>query len=91
MNSPVINPDSARVVSIAELHGRDHLDALHQASADTVYVSTPFQSAINGTWQLSVSKRLSASDGSFLGVVTGVVKLASFGEDLDGASYFREA
>ncbi len=72
------NPDGAPLVSIAELHGQDHLDSLRNTSSDTVYVSTPFQSTISGTWQLSLSKRVCASDGSFLGVVTGVVKLPSF-------------
>ena len=70
-------------MSIAELHGQDHLDSLRNASADAVYVSTPFQSTASGTWQLSLSKRVSASDGSFLGVVTGVVKLASFDDVLE--------
>jgi diguanylate cyclase (GGDEF)-like protein len=76
------DPDRAPLVSIAELHGQDHLDSLRNASSEAVYVSTPFQSTISGTWQLSLSKRVSASDGSFLGVVTGVVKLPSFDDVL---------
>ena len=92
------NPDGAPLVTIAELHGQDHLDSLRNASSDTVYVSTPFQSTISGTWQLSLSKRVSASDGSFLGVVTGVVKLPSFDDILEkvalgehaSVSIFRE-
>ena len=77
------DPDRAKLVSVADLHGQDHLDSLRDASADTVYVSTPFQSSASGTWQLSLSKRVAASDGSFLGVVTGVVKLASFDDVLE--------
>jgi len=77
----ISNPDSERIWSLAELHGQGYLDALRKASSDDVYVSTPFKSTINGTWQLSLSKRISAHDGSFLGVVSGVVKLARF-EDL---------
>ncbi len=75
------NADPERPMSIAELHGQDDVRSLRQASSDAVYVSTPFQSMTTGTWQLSLSKRVSASNGSFLGVVSGVVKLASF-EDL---------
>lgn len=75
------NADPERPMSIAELHGQDDLDSLRQASSDAVHVSTPFQSTTAGTWQLSLSKRVSASDGSFLGVVSGVVRLAPF-EDL---------
>lgn len=74
--------DRAPLVNIADLHGQDHLDSLRDASADAVYVSTPFLSAASGTWQLSLSKRVSARDGSFLGLVNGVVELASFGEIL---------
>jgi len=79
------NPDGAQLTSIAELHGQDNVDSLRNASSGAVYVSTPFQSTISGTWQLSLSERVSASDGSFLGVVTGVVKLASFEEVLESA------
>ena len=80
------NSERARLMSIADLRGQDHLDALRNASADAVYVSTPFQSMTSGAWQLSLSKRVSANDGSFLGVVTGVVKLASFEDVLEKAA-----
>jgi diguanylate cyclase (GGDEF)-like protein len=77
----ISSPDTERLISIAELHGQSYLDSLRDASSDAVYISTPFKSTINGTWQLSLSKRVSAAGGSFLGVVSGVVKLARF-EDL---------
>jgi diguanylate cyclase (GGDEF)-like protein len=70
--------DTERSTSIAELHGQSYLDSLRDASSDAVYVSTPFKSTNDGTWQLSLSKRVSAPGGSFLGVVSGVVKLARF-------------
>ena len=76
------SPDRAPLVNIAELHGQDHLESLRNASSDAVYVSTPFQTTASGTWQLSLSKRVSASDGSFLGLVNGVVELASFDDVL---------
>jgi diguanylate cyclase (GGDEF)-like protein len=92
------NSDGAPLVSIADLHGQDHLDSLRNASSDAVYVSTPFLSATSGTWQLSLSKRVSASDGSFLGLVNGVVKLPPFDDVLErlalgehaSVSVFRE-
>jgi diguanylate cyclase (GGDEF)-like protein len=77
----ISSSDSERLISIAELHGQSYLDSLRDASSDAVYVSTPFKSTINGTWQLSLSKRVSGAGGSFLGVVSGVVRLARF-EDL---------
>src|SRR5271163_4390234 len=79
----ISNPDSERLLSIAEVHGQGYLDALRPASPETVYVSTPFKSTVSGTWQLSLSKRVSAGDGSFLGVVSGVVKLARFEDILE--------
>jgi diguanylate cyclase (GGDEF)-like protein len=92
------NSDRAPLVSIANLHGEDHLDSLRDASPEAVYVSTPFQSAASGTWQLSLSKRVSARDGTFLGVVNGVVKLPSLDDALEkvalgehaSVSIFRE-
>ena len=70
--------DRAPQANIADLHGQDHLDALRNATSDAPYVSTPFLSAASGTWQLSLSKRVTARDGSFLGLVSGVVELAPF-------------
>ena len=70
--------DRAPQVNIADLHGQDHLEALRDAPADAIYVSTPFLSAASGMWQLSLSKRVSASDGAFLGLVNSVVALPSF-------------
>jgi diguanylate cyclase (GGDEF)-like protein len=83
--------DRAPLVNIADLHGQDHLDALRDASADAIYVSTPFLSAASGMWQLSLSKRVSASDGSFLGLVNGVVELASFDNILKKAALGKHA
>jgi diguanylate cyclase (GGDEF)-like protein len=83
--------DRAQLVSIADLHGQDHLDSLRNASSDAVYVSTPFLSTASGTWQLSLSKRVTASDGSFLGLVNGVVELASFDEILEKVALGKHA
>ena len=46
-------------------------------------MSSPFKSDLTGTWQLTLSKRVSASDGAFLGVVSGVIELASFADLLN--------
>jgi diguanylate cyclase (GGDEF)-like protein len=72
------DPASDLAISIADLRGQRYLDSLRDARPDAVYVSLPFRSRINGTWQLGVAKRVSASNGFFLGIVGGVVKLASF-------------
>jgi diguanylate cyclase (GGDEF)-like protein len=83
--------DRAPLANVADLHGQDHLDSLRDASADAVYVSTPFLSAASGTWQLSLSKRVSASDGAFLGLVNGVVELAPFDDILEKVALGKHA
>jgi diguanylate cyclase (GGDEF)-like protein len=83
--------DRAPLANIADLHGQDHLDALRDAPSDTVYVSTPFLSPASGTWQLSLSKRVSASDGAFLGLVNGVVELAPFDNILEKVALGKHA
>ena len=70
-------------LTLADIHGQDHLRALRRASDKAIYVSSPFKSNLTGTWQLTLSKRVSASDGAFLGVVSGVIELASFGDLLN--------
>ena len=85
------NPDGAQIASIAELHGQGHLEALRNAPADAVYISAPFQSAMSGTWQLSLSKRVAASDGAFLGIATGVVRLPPFDDVLKKVALGKRA
>jgi len=59
------DPDRAKLVSVADLHGQDHLDSLRDASADTSMCRRRSKARLR-TWQLSLSKRVAASDGSFL-------------------------
>ena len=70
-------------LTLADIHGRDHLRALRRASEDALYVSSPFKSKLTGAWQLTLSKRVSTNEGGFLGVVSGVIELASFAELLE--------
>ena len=61
--------------------GSESMDYLRDAAPGSVYLSTPLQSM--GTWLVSFSKRISARDGAFLGVVAGIVNLTTFDERFD--------
>ena len=76
-------PGSDQQKSVFDLHGESYLNALRGAAPDAVYVSTPFQSTTSGTWQLSLAKRISAGDGSFAGIVGGIVSLPPFKDHLE--------
>ncbi len=55
-----------------------------------LYISTPFQARLqDGTWSISVSRRLSAPDGSFAGIVSGTLKLDFLRERLESAALGR--
>ena len=60
-----------------------YMGKISHLAPDAVLLSSPFQSLNAGTWMLSISKRVSAPDGSFLGVVAGIVKLSAFSDLLD--------
>ena len=81
-----IDGSGSASATLAELHGEDHLWALRHASSATIYVSSPYKSSLTGTWQITLSKRVSAGDGAFLGLVSGVVKLTSLADLLEKLS-----
>ncbi|HXZ16238.1 MAG TPA: diguanylate cyclase, partial [Roseiarcus sp.] len=70
-------------LTLTDIHVRDQLSAVENAPSNAIYVSSPFRSRTAGAWQLSVAKRVSAPNGAFVGVVSGVINLASFADLLD--------
>ncbi len=65
-------------LTLTDIHVRDQLSALEDAQPDAIHLSSPFRSRTTGAWQLSLAKRVSAKNGGFLGIVSGVVNLSSF-------------
>ena len=65
-------------LTLTDIHARDQLSALEGAEPNAVYLSSPFRSRTTGAWQLSLTTRVSAKDGGFLGIVSAVVNLSSF-------------
>ncbi len=64
--------------TLIDIHARQQLSAVESAQPDAIYLSSPFRSRTTGAWQLSLTKRVSAKNGDFLGIVSGVVNLSSF-------------
>jgi diguanylate cyclase (GGDEF)-like protein len=64
--------------TLTEIHAGAFLDAVAATQPDDIYLSSPFRSRTTGAWQLSLAKRVSAKDGRFLGIVSGVINLSSF-------------
>lgn len=51
---------------------------------DGIYISKPFQARLqDGTWSISISRRLNAPDGSFNGIVSGTLKLEFLSQRMD--------
>jgi diguanylate cyclase (GGDEF)-like protein len=56
-------------------------------AASGLYISRPFEARLqNLTWSISVSRRLTAPDGSFAGIVSGTLKLDFLRERLESAA-----
>ena len=70
-----------------DLSGREYFQVHRDSPTDIgLFVSRPFRSRLNNQWLIGLSRRISAGDGSFLGVVVGGVRLdyiASLFEHLD--------
>ena len=58
-----------------DLANRDYIAALRGARPFSTYLSKPVRSPTTGTWEVTLGQRISAPDGSFLGVVIGVLEL----------------
>ena len=65
-------------LTLVDIHARDQLLAVEESQPDAIFLSSPFRSRATGAWQLSVARRVSAKNGDFLGIVSGVVNLSSF-------------
>jgi diguanylate cyclase (GGDEF)-like protein len=62
-------------ISVAD---RDYFQALAADPTPRNIVSRPMISRVNGAWSVHVARRLSARDGSFLGIALVSIKLAYF-------------
>lgn len=58
---------------------RDYFTAQHGGD-DLLHISRPLRNRVNGRWMISLSRRLSAPDGSFAGVAMAAVELEYFSE-----------
>jgi PAS domain-containing protein len=54
---------------------RPYFQHLRDRDDDEVLISDPLRNRITGTWTVLVGRRLAASDGAFLGIVTGTIQL----------------
>ena len=66
--------------TIMAIHAWDQVRALQEVGPNGIYLSSPFRSRATGAWQLSLTKRVSAKNGDFIGVVSGVINLSSFSD-----------
>ncbi len=57
---------------------RDYFKALKRDPGRTTFISQPVQNRGNGTWTLYVARRVTGTDGEFLGLILAAVKLAYF-------------
>lgn len=57
---------------------RDYFKAHLNDSRDVPYISKPLRNRVNGHWMISLSRRLSAPDGAFGGVVMAAIEMEYF-------------
>ncbi len=59
---------------------REQFRVLMEAASDNIFVSEPVENMFDGTWTVYVAKRLTAANGSFLGIVQAAIVLRHFEE-----------
>ena len=74
----ILGPGELRPFSISPSYTRSFSERLQTLPADRTYVSAAFQSDLDGTWQISISKKLINTDGVFIGSVTAALRVPSF-------------
>lgn len=58
---------------------------IHRADPNVgLYISRPFKARLQDSWFIALSRRLSAKDGSFAGVVVGAIRLEYFRSLMEG-------
>jgi diguanylate cyclase (GGDEF)-like protein len=58
---------------------------------DGLYISKPFQARLQeGTWSVSISRRLNNPDGSFNGIVSGTLKLEFLSQRMDSLALGKQ-
>jgi diguanylate cyclase (GGDEF)-like protein len=58
---------------------------------DGLYISRPFQARLqDGTWSISISRRLNNPDGSFNGIVSGTLKLEFLSQRMDSLALGKQ-
>jgi len=61
-----------------DLSDRDYFVALRDASEDAAFLGELAKNRVSGTWSLFLARRMSAANGTFLGVVVGIIGLDYF-------------
>jgi diguanylate cyclase (GGDEF)-like protein len=83
-NGLLVNQSQEGPIPQADLSKRDYVSNFRSAHLSGAYLSIPFPSPTIGSWEVALSKRISAPDGSFLGVVIGVLELHSLEQYFSG-------
>ena len=71
-------------LAIADLRGRDYFRALQSDPALRRFVGAPVRNVATGAWTFFLAEKITNSEGDFIGMVIGVVRLSYF-ERLFGA------
>ena len=63
-------------VPVLDIADRDYFQELKNHPAHDTVISEPIRNRLTGTWTLFVGRRLSAPDGTFLGIVSATIQLS---------------
>ena len=72
----ILNSSRPRPTPIGNLSNRDFLQYLKSHDDPAIFVGAPNVGRISGKWSLFFARRINHADGSFLGLVVGVVDAA---------------
>jgi signal transduction histidine kinase len=68
----------------AKVDDREYFQALKTDPSLRTYLSAPLQNRVTGSWTIFLARRINGTQGEFLGLVIGAIRLAYF-EDFYGA------
>ncbi|MGP0089378.1 MAG: EAL domain-containing protein [Xanthobacteraceae bacterium] len=72
----LINWSRSWPIPAADFSGRDYFQALKNTSSTDAFISEPILSRGNGAWTIFVARKITTTQGAFLGIIAGGIELS---------------
>ncbi|RFO98931.1 hypothetical protein DIC66_03405 [Rhodoferax lacus] len=83
-NGMLVNSSREQVIADLSLADRAYFKVFAEGRPDIAYLDKPVRNRIDNSWTLYLARRLSAKDGSFMGVAVAAISIADLEKSFNG-------